>query len=81
MTYREIPTTTSCCLRKMQSRLRRNRSGADRGEMFISYGSDERIDGFYHVIDWDEDGLHYSIGAQMTAIGTQMTSLQLRKMS
>lgn len=62
LTYREIPTILLPGSGE-QMPTDEEQAAADRGEMFISYGSDERIDGFYHVIDWDEDGLHYSIGA------------------
>lgn len=62
LTYREIPTITLPPTKDAEPTAE-ERAAADRGEIFISYGSDERIDGFYHVIDWDEDGLHYSIGA------------------
>lgn len=62
MTYREIPTILLPPTEDAKPTAE-EQAAADRGEMFISYGSDERIDGFYHVIDWDEDGLHYSIGA------------------
>lgn len=62
MTYREIPTIL---LPGSGGEMPTDeeQAAADRGEMFISYGSDTREDGVYHVIDWDEDGLHYSIGA------------------
>lgn len=62
MTYREIPTILLPGSGE-EMPTDEEQAAADRGEMFISYGSDTREDGVYHVIDWDEDGLHYSIGA------------------
>ena len=62
LTYREIPTIHLPPTEDAKPTAE-EQAAADRGEMFISYGSDTREDGMYHTIDWDEDGLHYSIGA------------------
>lgn len=62
MTYREIPTILLPGSGE-EMPTDEEQAAADRGEIFISYGSDTREDGMYHTIDWDEDGLHYSIGA------------------
>lgn len=62
MTYREIPTITLPPTKDAKPTAE-EQAAADRGEIFISYGSDTREDGVYHTIDWDEDGLNYSINA------------------
>lgn len=62
MTYREIPTILLPGSGE-EMPTDEEQAAADRGEIFISYGTPTREDGMYHTIDWDEDGLHYSIGA------------------
>lgn len=62
MTYREIPTIHLPPTEDAKPTAE-EQAAADRGEMFISYGSDTREDGMYHTIDWDEDGLHYAIAS------------------
>lgn len=61
LTYREIPTIFLPGSGE-QMPTDEEQAAADRGEIYISYGTDTREDGVYHVIDWEEDGLHYSIG-------------------
>lgn len=62
LTYREIPTIHLPPTEDAKPTAE-EQAAADRGEMFISYGSDTREDGMYHTIDWDEDGLHYAIAS------------------
>lgn len=62
LTYREIPTIFLPGSGEEQPTAE-EQAAADRGELYISYGTDTREDGMYHTIDWDEDGLHYSIAA------------------
>lgn len=62
MTYREIPTILLPGSGE-EMPTDEEQAAADRGEIFISYGTNAREDGVYHVIDWDEDDLHYSIGS------------------
>lgn len=62
LTYREIPTILLPGSGE-EMPTDEEQAAADRGEIFISYGTPTREDGMYHTIDWDEDGLHYSIGA------------------
>lgn len=33
------------------------------GECFISYGTENRVDGLYHTISWEQDGLYYTVGS------------------
>ena len=61
VTYREIPAIF--LPPEGEEATEAEQAAADRGELFISYGTETREDIVYHVIDWDEDGLHYSIGA------------------
>lgn len=62
MTYREIPTILLPGSGE-EMPTDEEQAAADRGEIFISYGTPTREDGMYHTIDWDEDGLHYAIAS------------------
>ena len=62
MTYREIPTILLPGSGE-EMPTDEEQAAADRGEIFISYGTTTREDGMYHTIDWDEDGLHYAIAS------------------
>lgn len=62
MTYREIPTILLPGSGE-EMPTAEEQAAADRGEIFISYGTPTREDGMYHTIDWDEDGLHYAIAS------------------
>lgn len=62
LTYREIPTIFLPPTEDAKPTAE-EQAAEERGEMFISYGSDTRIDGMYHTISWEQDGLHYSINA------------------
>lgn len=62
VTYREIPTILlppDGSITPTDAEL----EAEENGECFISYGSEKRIDGLYHTISWEQDGLSYSIGA------------------
>lgn len=61
VTYREIPTIF--LPPDGVEPTAEEQAAADRGECFISYGSQERIDGVYHTISWVDGDLCYSIGA------------------
>lgn len=62
MTYREIPTILLPGSGE-EMPTDEEQAAADRGEIFISYGTPTREDGMYHTIDWDEDDLHYAIAS------------------
>lgn len=62
VTYREIPTIflpPDDSVKPTDEELLAEKNG----ECFISYGSEKRIDGLYHTISWEQDGLSYSIGS------------------
>lgn len=61
VTYREIPTIFLPPDHSIQP-TEQELEAQQRGECFISYGSDRRIDGVYHTASWQQDGLSYSIG-------------------
>ena len=62
VTYREIPTIF--LPPDGVEPTAEEQAAADRGECFISYGSQERIDGVYHTISWVDGDLNYSIGSR-----------------
>lgn len=62
VTYRKIPTILlppDGSITPTDAELEAEQNG----ECFISYGSETRIDGLYHSISWEQDGLSYNIGA------------------
>ena len=61
VTYREIPTIF--LPPEGEQPTAEEQAAADRGECFISYGTDTREEGLYHTIRWEENGLSYSIGS------------------
>ncbi len=61
VTYRTIPTIFLPPDNSIQP-TETERAEEARGERFISYGTDKRIDGLYHSISWEQDDLSYTIG-------------------
>ncbi len=61
VTYRVIPATFLPADGSIEPTAE-ERAEEERGERFISYGTETRIDGLYHTIAWEQDGLSYSIG-------------------
>lgn len=62
VTYRQIPTIflpPDGSIKPTDAEVLAEKNG----ECFISYGTETRVDGLYHTISWEQDGLHYSIGS------------------
>lgn len=69
VTYREIPTILlppDESVKPTDAELLAEKNG----ECFISFGSEKRIDGLYHAISWEQDGLSYTIGSNDGDWGT-----------
>ncbi|MBS5144335.1 MAG: hypothetical protein KHY89_02295 [Butyricicoccus pullicaecorum] len=62
VTYRQIPTIflpPDGSIKPTDAEVLAEKNG----ECFISYGTETRVDGLYHTISWEQDGLYYTVGS------------------